>query len=184
MRNLNSNVRSCLTSKVRYTVPNAETTAGGIGLPVGDSVELSGCNLAAFFAPKPFYGRARWGAARLARVASSRPTHLVPSARLVSGGRFVKRTERRHAMAIKAKPLATPTHFFYPKFKAGDLCRIKSCQSYPELKGLTVELLEDAEVCSDGSGRKWIGYETDLHYRGAIICARENSLTKIGEVEL
>jgi hypothetical protein len=104
------------SAKNRYTVPNAETTAGGIGLPVGDSVELSGCNLAAFFAPKPLFGRARWGAARLARVASSRPTHLVPSTRLVSDGRFVKRTERRHAMAIN-KTYAqgqeqTQSHYF------------------------------------------------------------------------
>jgi hypothetical protein len=87
-------------------------------------------------------------------------------------------------MAIKAKQLATPTHYFYPKFKAGDLCRLKSCRAYPELKGLTVAILRDAEVHENLVGKCWVGYETDLTYRGKVICAHENSLTKIGEVEL
>jgi len=186
-----SNGRSALsaalqTIRLRYTATNAETTAGGIGLPVGDSVELSGCNLAAFFAPKPLFGRARWGAARLARVASSRPTHLVPSTRLVSDGRFVKRTERRHAMAIKAKPQATPTHFFYPKFKKGDICRLKRCTAYPEINGLTVTLQSDliATKNAHNLSEAYLGYEVDLVYMGNKFCIQEDQLTKIGEVEL
>ena len=83
-----------------------------------------------------------------------------------------------------AKSTATPTHFFYPKFKAGDLCKIKYSKNFPELEGLTVELLEDAQVCCDQSGKQWVGYPTDLQYRGANICPVETQLTKIGEVEL
>jgi hypothetical protein len=75
---------------------NAKTMAGGIDVPVGDSVKLSGSNLAAFFAPSlSSYGRTRWGGAArpLAGVASGTSTHLAPSTQSTLGGRFVKRTK-------------------------------------------------------------------------------------------
>ena len=175
-----------VAKNLRYTVPNAETTAGGFCIPVGDSVKLSDLGLAAIFSPNPFHGRARWGVARPARVASSMQTHLVPPTRFASVGRFVKRTERRHAMAIKAKSLATPTHFFYPKFKKGDICRLKRCTAYPELNGLTVTLQSNLVATKNRSNQAeyWVGYEVDLVYKGNAFCMQEDQLTKIGEVEL
>jgi hypothetical protein len=91
----------------------------------------------------------------------------------------LKDSKRSNAMA-RAKSTATPTYYFVPKFKAGDLCKIKYSKNNPEIKGLTVEILRGAEVHQDQFGRHWVGYETDLQYRGAIICAHENTLVKIG----
>lgn len=176
--------------KVRYTDTNAETTAGGFSSPVGDSVKLSGNNLAAFFAPRfPSNGRSgRGDAARyLARVASSLLTRPDTAHRhLAVIGRFVKRTERRHAMAARAKSLAAPTQTFSPRFKKGDICKLRKSKQIPELNGFVVTLLSDIQAIQscDQPHRWWLGYETDLCYRDRWIFPSEDQLIKIGEVEL
>ncbi|MBU3595109.1 hypothetical protein ICN10_01690 [Polynucleobacter sp. 86C-FISCH] len=176
--------------KVRYTDTNAETTAGGFDSPVGDSVKLSGNNLAAFFAPRfPFNGRSgRGDAARyLARVASGLSTRPdTAHHRLTAIGRFVKRTERRRAMAAKAKLLAAPTQTFFPRFKRGDVCKLRKFKPIPELNGFVVTLLSNIQIVQgfDAPHKWWLGYETDLCYRGRWIFPSEDQLIKIGEVEL
>lgn len=79
---------------LRYTASNAETTAGGIGVPVSGSAKLSDFGLTAFFMPKLLsMGGSRRGVERPARAASSTPTRLVTTRpRLASRGWFVKRT--------------------------------------------------------------------------------------------
>ena len=82
-----------------------------------------------------------------------------------------------------AKSTATPTHFFTPKFKKGDICRLKNHKISTELNGLTVTILAPLSVVtsSDFPNEIWLGYETDLCYRDRWIYPRESQLVKIGE---
>lgn len=82
---------ACNPKKVRYTVPNAETTAGGFSSPVKDGNEPSRICSAAFLLPTMrLYGQSGRGAARLAGVLSGLLTRSELPTRLAAGVRLNK----------------------------------------------------------------------------------------------
>lgn len=178
LRNLNSNVGSCLTSKIRYTPSKCLITRGFSGRSPRQSV--------AFFASIASMD-VGGESGNTSRLAESRLLTPTSTSSLNNGVVGLKDSFRSNTMArAKSSSTATPTHFFYPKFKKGDICRLKRCTGYPEINGLTVTLQSDliATKNSDNLSQAYLGYRVDLVYKGKNFCIQEDQLIKIGEVEL
>ena len=185
---LESSVLSLQPAKVRYTTPNAETTAGEIDVSIEGGDKPLSIRSAAFFISRLSLWATGWMEPHKGSPMPSlvRQLPLWSPTQLTLSGRFISRTEGNTMARAKSSSTATPTHFFYPKFKKGDICRLKRCTSYPELNGLTVTLQSDLIATKNRLDHKeyWLGYEVDLVYKGFSFCFQEDQLTKIGEVSL
>jgi hypothetical protein len=66
----------------------------------------------------------------------------------------------------------------YGPFSVGEICRIVHSDSYPELVGMEVRITALASPKRGKTGEVWIGYDTDLCYRGKDVTPPESYLRR------